>query len=94
MKREAKRTVHTYEITATQEVAMDHTPSVEFEVTTDRLTGQVEDVLTGYIKWDGCSNIKFADGHHHFCGKNDVAQFGEMLAAMYEMAVEWGCDEE
>lgn len=38
----------------------------------------------GYIKWDGCSNIKFNDEYMHLCGKLYWMQFSAILPQVYK----------
>lgn len=49
-----------------------------------------EPFMIGFIKWDGCSNWDFFDKHCplHFCTKSQARNFGELLAGMYDMALE------
>jgi len=40
---------------------------------------------TGRVKWDGCSNWKFAENcTHHQCGKDGLSAIGEILAACWQ----------
>lgn len=38
--------------------------------------------ISGYIKWDGCSEISLGD--HHLCGKNDVKKMSDLLLTVYK----------
>ena len=46
--------------------------------------------IKGTIKWDGCSNWDFqADGvQPHFCGLEDVQEFGALMTKLYRIAGE------
>lgn len=48
----------------------------------------------GFVKFDGCSNIMFADCERgmalHFCDMKDVDAVREMMAAVYQMASDMG----
>lgn len=52
----------------------------------DRSAAQV--MLSGSIKWDGCSNINIDDDPLHFCGRSDVEEFAKLLSAIYDLAAE------
>lgn len=42
---------------------------------------------SGFIKWDGCSNILFEQGGYtHFCGVDDVRRFYAALTETYALA--------
>lgn len=45
-------------------------------------------VLSGSIKWDGCSDITIDDEPLHFCGRSDMEEFAGLLSAIYDLAVE------
>jgi hypothetical protein len=45
-------------------------------------------VLSGSIKWDGCSNMTIDDEPLHFCGRSDVEEFATVLSAIYDVAAE------
>lgn len=45
-------------------------------------------VLSGSIKWDGCSDITIDDEPLHFCGRSDVEEFTALLSAIYDLAAE------
>jgi hypothetical protein len=36
-------------------------------------------LITGFIKWDGCSHWWFEEKYHHLCGRADLAAFTAML---------------
>lgn len=47
--------------------------------------------LSGSIKWDGCSNLRFDeqdDTMLHFCGKQAAVDTGTLLGRLYDMAAE------
>jgi hypothetical protein len=47
--------------------------------------------IHGSVKWDGCSNWHFDEQDKamlHFCGPEDAAEVGQLLARMYEIARE------
>lgn len=50
---------------------------------------EAQRVISGSIKWDGCSNITlFEDeqGFVHFCGKDGAAMYGKLLEEIYNIA--------
>lgn len=52
---------------------------------------EAEVVVTGYIRWDGCSNFYFGEEGGlmlHFCGVKQAIQVGTLLERLYEMAAE------
>lgn len=46
---------------------------------------EAEEVVSGYIKWDGCAEYTMA--HQHFCGADDVKKFANGLIAVHRMAL-------
>lgn len=47
--------------------------------------------LSGHIKWDGCSNMKFDEQDHvmlHFCKKKSAQDVGKLMGYLYDMAIE------
>lgn len=42
--------------------------------------------MYGYVKWDGCFNVTFAEGSIHGCALRDVKAIGKMLHVAYDMA--------
>lgn len=51
----------------------------------------LELILTGFIKWDGCSHVTFGrdqDGYLHLCGKNDWDMFSKLMTEIYKIASE------
>lgn len=65
---------------------------VEFTIYKEYLPPRLDPLITGYVKWDGCSNWDFpSDGCTHplhFCGKQDSIEFGEFLGKLYDWAAE------
>jgi hypothetical protein len=45
-------------------------------------------VLSGSIKWDGCSDFSIDDEPLHFCGRSDMAEFATLLTGIYDLASE------
>lgn len=45
-------------------------------------------VISGSIKWDGCSDITVDDELLHFCGRSDMEEFTALLSAIYDLAAE------
>lgn len=52
----------------------------------DRSAAQV--MLSGSIKWDGCSDLTIEDEPLHFCGRSDMEEFAKVLSAIYDLAAE------
>lgn len=52
----------------------------------DREAAQV--MLSGSIKWDGCSDMTIEDEPLHFCGRSDMEEFALLLSAIYDLASE------
>src|SRR5579863_10552918 len=47
--------------------------------------------LSGYVKWEGCSNFKFDVQDYirlHFCSKEDAEGVGKLLGKLYNIAKE------
>jgi hypothetical protein len=47
--------------------------------------------LSGRIKWDGCSDMKFDEQERvmlHFCGRSDAVNLGMLMARLYDLAAE------
>jgi hypothetical protein len=42
--------------------------------------------LTGYIKWDGCSNWDYEQIDTHFCGRGDALELGKLMDQLYTIA--------
>lgn len=60
--------------------------SVSFKVHDTKGTSpDDEPIFTGFIRWDGCSNWN-DEGCLHFCGGKEAAEFGALLAIMYDIA--------
>lgn len=54
-------------------------------------TNEAEVFLSGSIKWDGCSNLRFDHQDRvmlHFCGKQEAMDIGILLGWLYELAAE------
>jgi hypothetical protein len=49
-----------------------------------------EPFLTGFIKWDGCSNWDFhsRDCMIHFCGRKHATSIGRLMDRLYQIASE------
>lgn len=58
--------------------------SVDFEVFQDFPTGERDLVLTGQVKWDGCSNWDHLA--LHCCKRKEALEVGQLLAELYELA--------
>lgn len=62
----------------------------------DNSMDQVQDIalaqpmMTGFIKWDGCSHYYFgdSDGYLHLCGGAYVRQFAALTTAIFDLAAE------
>lgn len=52
----------------------------------DRGAAQV--MLSGSIKWDGCSDITIDDEPLHFCSRSGMEEFASLLSAIYDLAAE------
>lgn len=68
----------------------DNGLSVEFEVYETNFNCDRSLFLTGYVKWDGCSNWNIPEGNYqlHFCGRKEMEKFTELLQAMFDWAAE------
>lgn len=42
-----------------------------------------ERYLAGYVKWDGCQEIDFGDGHMHLCGPEGVEHLSQTLIRIF-----------
>lgn len=49
-----------------------------------------ESLFEGSIKWDGCSNWDFPNGHYplHFCSKIEALNFYGLFSELYNLAAE------
>lgn len=50
---------------------------------------EAELFLSGSVKWDGCSNLRFDEQDHvmlHFCSKKDAVAIGTLLGRVYDIA--------
>lgn len=60
-------------------------------------TEDAEVTVTGFIKWDGCSNWDFKTGGCmlHFCDREQMVQLGELLGRLYDLTANlcphWNC---
>jgi hypothetical protein len=54
----------------------------EHDWTTD--VEKAEPTITGFVKWDGCSEMHF--DRTHFCGRRDVVDFAAVLVAIHDLA--------
>lgn len=65
---------------------------VEFIIGEDNGYGFMEDpIMTGHIKWDGCSNWKLEQplDQFHFCDhKEELGKITSLFQALYEWAIE------
>lgn len=52
----------------------------------DRNAAQV--MLSGSIKWDGCSDMTVDDEPLHFCSRSYMEEFQCVLSAIYDLAAE------
>lgn len=55
----------------------------------DDMTTKPEEaeVLGGFVKWDGCCEIRWPDKQPHFCGRADVAAFAKVLAELHALCL-------
>ena len=54
-------------------------------------TDEAQVFLSGSIKWDGCSNLRFDEQDHvmlHFCSRDEAVAVGTLLGRLYDMAKE------
>lgn len=51
---------------------------------------EAEVTVTGFVKWDGCSNwdFKTSECMMHFCEREQMVQLGELLGRLYDMTAE------
>lgn len=57
-----------------------------------QLVEEAEVFLSGFVKWDGCSNWDFGEGSIHFCDVDSAAEIGELFRKLYAWAKELGQD--
>lgn len=43
-------------------------------------------LVSGNVKWDGCSNWNFVDDCFHFCDGEAIVRFGKALREVYDLA--------
>lgn len=49
--------------------------------------------VEGYLKWDGCMEVKFQEGgYEHFCGLHIANQLGELFKEIYKKGSDLGMD--
>lgn len=63
---------------------------VDFEIYEEDYNCARELFFNGHIKWDGCSNWKIPDGNYqfHFCGREGMQKFANLMQEMYDWAIE------
>lgn len=46
--------------------------------------------LSGYIKWDGCSNWDFENKNYplHFCSRSEIKRLSNLFIMLYDWALE------
>jgi hypothetical protein len=54
---------------------------------TTHILDDADEFITGFIKWDGCSEWDL--GNHHFCSVKQAASVGPLLRRLYEIAAQW-----
>ena len=56
--------------------------------TMDNEVSDIEELLNGHIKWDGCSHIWFGDNdkYLHLCGKSEFDKLKKVLDAVWDKA--------
>lgn len=60
----------------------------------EELSRDIEDAeifLSGFIKWDGCSNMKFdaqEKAYLLFCGRKGAKDIGKLMEKLYDLAAE------
>jgi len=50
---------------------------------------ELEEYISGFIKWDGCSHFYFGedqDGYLHLCGADDVINHAKLMVEIYKKA--------
>lgn len=65
--------------------------NVDYDIFEDDLgygdVGQ-KPLISGFVKWDGCSNWHFPsvnDCMFHGCSRSDLTRFGELMAVCWDM---------
>ena len=56
---------------------------------TERVTTNINDAevfVTGFIKWDGCSEWHFDEGGYHACGLEQAERVGRIARVLYQEA--------
>lgn len=46
-----------------------------------------DEIMEGFVKWDGCSNW-MTDDYAHFCERQQLLDLGFLLAALWDWAAE------
>lgn len=46
---------------------------------------KAEVAIDGYVKWDGCSEMKM--GQPHFCGSEDVAEYAQVMSELHKLCL-------
>lgn len=46
----------------------------------------VDELFTGFIKWDGCANYQLGDGYFHFCDAERISLVSQAMRAAYDLA--------
>lgn len=60
---------------------------VRFRVYEKQITGDVDLLLSGDVRWDGCSNWN-TESYVHFCTQEEIVAFGKLLADLWTWASE------
>ena len=57
---------------------------------------ELEDEISadGYVKFDGCMNVKLDQGYAHFCGRYQTKQYAQLFDKIYDKALEIGCSDD
>jgi hypothetical protein len=42
--------------------------------------------MSGFVKWDGCCEVRWREGQEHFCGRSSLGDFGRALLAIHDLA--------
>lgn len=46
----------------------------------------VDELFTGFVKWDGCANYQLGDGYFHFCDAERMDLVSKTMRAAYDLA--------
>lgn len=75
-----------YSVILNENISVDRSIiSVEFEVSQVDISSDY--ILSGFIKWDGCMNMK-SNGYIHTCCLQDIKMYNELLEIIYKKAFE------